>query len=277
MSEHLQSGYHPDADQISAFVEHALPAHEREQMLDHLAACEECRAVVEMSLPEVEEPEPARSLHTAARKSWWSNWTGWTVTWSLAGALAAVVLSVVIIRHAGIASNILAPNQIAVSHPPEPLAPKGESPKSQSPIPSSTTNKRAAADQPADSGGASLPGQARAERQQNAGTAGKTSSFTSLSIQGRNLGPLDQKVPESAANPGLGVVSGLVAAPQGSPEARAQNPAPAKPVMAAALAPQPASAAPATPPISQAKRSQYQATPPALRLKPTLQLAPTCP
>ena len=29
MSEILQSGLHPDADQLSAFVERALPAHER--------------------------------------------------------------------------------------------------------------------------------------------------------------------------------------------------------------------------------------------------------
>ena len=37
MSEALQFGQHPDADQISAFVEQALPAHEREQMLGHMA------------------------------------------------------------------------------------------------------------------------------------------------------------------------------------------------------------------------------------------------
>ena len=53
MSETLQSGRHPDADQISAFVESALPAYEREQVLDHLAVCTECRAIVALSLPEV--------------------------------------------------------------------------------------------------------------------------------------------------------------------------------------------------------------------------------
>ena len=44
MSEYLQPGQHPDADQIGAFVEHALPAHERERMFNHLAVCPECRA-----------------------------------------------------------------------------------------------------------------------------------------------------------------------------------------------------------------------------------------
>src|ERR1700728_3108927 len=88
MSEPLQFGYHPDADQISAFVEQALPAHERERMLDHLAMCPDCRAIVAISLPEIEEPaHPVR----AARKPWW---TSWTLAWPVAGALAAVVFFV---------------------------------------------------------------------------------------------------------------------------------------------------------------------------------------
>ena len=53
MNVRAQFEYHPDADQIGAFVEQALPEHEREQMLDHLAVCAECRAIVALSLPEV--------------------------------------------------------------------------------------------------------------------------------------------------------------------------------------------------------------------------------
>jgi hypothetical protein len=84
MSEALQFGQHPDADQISAFVEQALPAHEREQMLGHLAVCQECRAIVALSLPEVEESaQPQRAV---ARKPWW---LGWTLTWPVAAAIIA--------------------------------------------------------------------------------------------------------------------------------------------------------------------------------------------
>ena len=54
MNERAQFEYHPDADQIGAFVEQALPEHERVQMLDHLAVCAECRAIVVLSLPEIQ-------------------------------------------------------------------------------------------------------------------------------------------------------------------------------------------------------------------------------
>jgi hypothetical protein len=84
MSEALQFGQHPDADQISAFVEQALPAHEREQMLDHLALCQECRAIVALSLPEVEKP--AQAQRAVARKPWWR---GWTLAWPVAAAIIA--------------------------------------------------------------------------------------------------------------------------------------------------------------------------------------------
>jgi hypothetical protein len=62
MSENLQFEFHPDGDQISAFVEHALPGHEREQMLEHLAVCAECRAIVALSLPELEAPAQPQRL-----------------------------------------------------------------------------------------------------------------------------------------------------------------------------------------------------------------------
>lgn len=110
MSEPLQFEFHPDADQIGAFVEQALPAHEREQLLDHLAVCPECRAIVALSLPEVEEP--AQPLKAAVRKPWWP---GWTLAWPVAGALAVAALFAVYIHHAAIAPD--APEQqVAVAH-----------------------------------------------------------------------------------------------------------------------------------------------------------------
>lgn len=94
MSELLQFGYHPDADQISAFVEQALPMHERELLLNHLAVCPECRAIVTLSLPEVQVPaQPAAPPdRRPERKSWR---LGWLLALPLGGALAAAVLTFV--------------------------------------------------------------------------------------------------------------------------------------------------------------------------------------
>ena len=58
MSELLQSGQHPDADQLSAFLEHALPAHEQEETLAHLAICPHCRSIVALSMPTADPLPP---------------------------------------------------------------------------------------------------------------------------------------------------------------------------------------------------------------------------
>jgi hypothetical protein len=46
MSERVHPGVHPDVDTLSAFVEGALPEHERTLCLAHLAECPRCREVV---------------------------------------------------------------------------------------------------------------------------------------------------------------------------------------------------------------------------------------
>ena len=93
MSELLQSGQHPDADQLSAFIEHALPAHELEQTLAHLAICPHCRSIVALSLPAVEE-SPVPQRHLSARP-WLS---GWNLVLPAAAALAALILAGIYIR-----------------------------------------------------------------------------------------------------------------------------------------------------------------------------------
>ena len=122
MSENFLSGYHPDADQIAAFVEHALPAHEREQMLDHLAGCRECRAIVALSLPEVEEP--AKPSPASARRPWWA---GWGLAWPAAAAIAALSFMVLYVHHAAVAPAKREEAQVAVSPPPAAPAPRMES------------------------------------------------------------------------------------------------------------------------------------------------------
>ena len=110
MSELLQSGQHPDADQLSAFIEHTLPAHEQEQTLAHLAVCSHCRSVVALSLPPVEElPAPHPEL---IRRPWLS---GWNLVWPAAAALAALILAGIYIQRDLVVPSHAPPAQTAQS------------------------------------------------------------------------------------------------------------------------------------------------------------------
>ena len=117
MSDLLQTGHHPDADQLNAFVEHALPAHEQEQTLAHLAICPACRQIVALSLPSAAEspapqPEPTR-------KYWFFRWP---LAWAGIPAIAAVVLFIIFIRNGTTtARQKSAPTQMAATRPPASL------------------------------------------------------------------------------------------------------------------------------------------------------------
>ncbi len=58
MNQEFQTGIHPDADQLSVFVEGAATSREQERMLTHLAECAECRKAVFFMQPQ-EETQPA--------------------------------------------------------------------------------------------------------------------------------------------------------------------------------------------------------------------------
>ncbi|MFL6306019.1 MAG: carboxypeptidase regulatory-like domain-containing protein [Candidatus Sulfotelmatobacter sp.] len=117
MSDLLQTGHHPDADQLNAFVEHALPAHEQEQTLAHLALCPACRQIVALSLPPAAEspapqPEPTR-------KYWFFRWP---LAWAGIPAVAALVLFIIFIRNGTTtARQKSAPTQMATTRPPASL------------------------------------------------------------------------------------------------------------------------------------------------------------
>lgn len=79
---------HPDADLLTAFVEHSLAQRERVRVMEHLAACSHCRDVVALALPATE----IISRHVPARGSQ-PGWLGWpSLRW---GALAAGVVAVI--------------------------------------------------------------------------------------------------------------------------------------------------------------------------------------
>ena len=46
MSHSTQLEFHPNADSLNDFVEHALPEPERQEILAHLAGCSRCRQVI---------------------------------------------------------------------------------------------------------------------------------------------------------------------------------------------------------------------------------------
>jgi len=62
---------HPDADLLTAFAEHSLADRERDQVLEHLARCADCREVVVLALPATEAAALAGS-GSPARIGWFS-------------------------------------------------------------------------------------------------------------------------------------------------------------------------------------------------------------
>jgi hypothetical protein len=189
MSEPLQFDYHPDADQICAFVEHALPAHEREQMLDHLAVCTECRAVVALSLPEVEEP--VRAPVAARFKAWW---LGWRMAWPAGVATAAIVLTVFYIHQTSIVRKTSAPAQIAETRSPAPPAPARQlqgPAANQAATPAS--NQSAVAKRLAPDAGLGVESPGKAE------TETKSEHESALGMQSRNSTVLDKPAQQFAA------------------------------------------------------------------------------
>ena len=113
MSDLTQFGQHPDADQLTAFVEHALPPHEREQTLAHLASCEHCRAIVALSLPPIEEspaPQP-----TPTRRPWFASWH---LAWPAAAAFAVLAFIIHLRNTMPNQQTVAAPSEIATSRPP---------------------------------------------------------------------------------------------------------------------------------------------------------------
>jgi hypothetical protein len=93
MNPTIQSGMHPDADTLTAFVEQLLPADEREQVLAHMSTCTRCREVAFLA-QHAAEAEPATLAVPAcapAQKThgWWLG--GWRWAWVPAGVFAVLV------------------------------------------------------------------------------------------------------------------------------------------------------------------------------------------
>ena len=77
-------GEHPSADLLAAFAEQGLAGAEREKLLAHLAACEQCREVVWFAMPEGEA-----EMQVVVRGG--RNWI-WSSSWRWAGIAAGIVV-----------------------------------------------------------------------------------------------------------------------------------------------------------------------------------------
>ena len=84
---------HPDADVLTAFAERSLRGLERDQVLEHLARCGECREVVSLALPASELAEtPVKSARAG-----WLTWPA--MRWGFAAAGIVVVASLALVLH----------------------------------------------------------------------------------------------------------------------------------------------------------------------------------
>ncbi|MGC2058793.1 MAG: YCF48-related protein [Candidatus Sulfotelmatobacter sp.] len=95
MREKAAAGSHPDADLLAAFSEQSLLGSERVRVMEHLAACPDCRDIVALALPATEIVVSPVSVGRAL-----GGWLGLPVLrWgALAGGLA-VVISVGVLQY----------------------------------------------------------------------------------------------------------------------------------------------------------------------------------
>jgi photosynthesis system II assembly factor YCF48-like protein/putative zinc finger protein len=92
---------HLSADLLSGYVEHSLTAGEKTLVMNHLAACEECREVVFLAAGAVAEEHasgvataPAAAARAGQRKSTWAWWK-----WAAPAFAAFIVAAAVLIEH----------------------------------------------------------------------------------------------------------------------------------------------------------------------------------
>ncbi len=84
---------HPDADVLTAFAEKSLPELERATVLEHLSRCPECRDVLALSLPAVED---AQTVLVPARGGWLT-WPA--IRWGAVAAGVVLVASFAVLQY----------------------------------------------------------------------------------------------------------------------------------------------------------------------------------
>ncbi len=87
------SSSHPDANLLTAFLENSLSARERTAILQHLSACDDCRDIVSLSLPEQSVTVVTAATPVSSRLAWP------VLRWAALAACVVVVGAAVMLRH----------------------------------------------------------------------------------------------------------------------------------------------------------------------------------
>ncbi|HZZ15642.1 MAG TPA: YCF48-related protein [Candidatus Sulfotelmatobacter sp.] len=92
---------HPDADLLTAFAEQSLGKSERGQVMEHLACCGDCRDVVALALPAIDNAGPASSSNSNVRSgSLIPAWLTWpALRWGVVAAGIVLVTSVGLLQY----------------------------------------------------------------------------------------------------------------------------------------------------------------------------------
>jgi hypothetical protein len=146
---------HPDADLLTAFVEQALSATERDGVLEHLALCGDCREVVALALPAADMVPPPIADETDGVRTTASRagappphklsfaWP--SLRWAALAAGIAVVAAVLLVRPGKLNQTTLpsANRQVATTVPPASGPQTASSSVPSPPIASSPTDQSA--------------------------------------------------------------------------------------------------------------------------------------
>jgi len=95
LQETRAAGTHPDADLLTAFAEQSLVESERARVMEHLSRCSDCREVLALALPAMEDVAVAASTRPAG-----SRWFTWPVLrWGVAVAGIIAIASIGIVEY----------------------------------------------------------------------------------------------------------------------------------------------------------------------------------
>jgi hypothetical protein len=110
------SGLHPDADLLTAFAEKSLQDPERAHVTEHLARCGDCREILALALPVIEDTTTAGVRPATVSR------TGWFLRWGVVAAGIALAASVGVVqlrqRHSTqVADSTLQRQEVAATTP----------------------------------------------------------------------------------------------------------------------------------------------------------------
>jgi hypothetical protein len=183
LRQRLQAGetarlQHPDADTLTAYVEQLLPLSERKLVLEHIAACSDCREILFLAIPEnaaVAGPEavvpealvPDAATPIPTRRRWFLT-PGFGLVASIATMAAAITLVIEIPHRNQPLTPASAPVRVEdkLSKVEAPRLPQPESQTNQAAPKAAESSPAAPLSQPSTSRAAANPESARANSPQ---------------------------------------------------------------------------------------------------------------